>query len=58
MSDDGRQQAQVRVLRIVAELTQAPATVKELATRHRIGVKTIRRDLEAIAEAGLPLVGV
>lgn len=47
----------VRLLALVADLSRRDGCdLYELAARHRVGVRTIRRDLDALAEAGVPLV--
>jgi len=47
----------VRLLAIVADLSRRDGCdLYDLAARHRVTVRTIRRDLDALAEAGVPLV--
>lgn len=47
----------VRLLALVADLSRRDGcTLYDLAARHRVAVRTIRRDLDALAEAGVPLV--
>lgn len=47
----------VRLLAIVADLSRRDGCdLYDLAARHRVTVRTIRRDLDALAEAGIPLI--
>lgn len=47
----------VRLLALVADLSRRDGCdLYDLAARHRVAVRTIRRDLDALAEAGMPLV--
>lgn len=47
----------VRLLALVADLSRRDGCdLYDLAARHRVAVRTIRRDLDALAEAGIPLV--
>jgi predicted DNA-binding transcriptional regulator YafY len=47
----------VRLLALVADLSRRDGCdLYELAARHRVTVRTIRRDLDALAEAGVPLL--
>jgi predicted DNA-binding transcriptional regulator YafY len=47
----------VRLLAMVADLSRRDGCdLYDLAARHRVTVRTIRRDLDALAEAGIPLV--
>lgn len=48
----------VRMLALVADLSRRDGCdLYELAARHRVAVRTIRRDIDALAEAGVPLIG-
>lgn len=52
----GRNEQIVRVLRMLRDLDRTGgATLYELAERYGTTVRTIRRDLEALEEAGIPL---
>lgn len=54
--ESGRNEQIVRVLRLLRDLDRAGgATLYELAERYGTTVRTIRRDLEALEEAGIPL---
>lgn len=54
--DSGRNEQIVRVLRLLRDLDRVGgATLYELAERYGTTVRTIRRDLEALEEAGIPL---
>jgi len=47
----------VRLLAMVADLSRRNGCdLYDLAARHRVAVRTVRRDLDALAEAGVPLV--
>lgn len=47
----------VRLLALVADLSRRDGCdLYDLAARHRVAVRTIRRDLDALAEAGVPLI--
>jgi predicted DNA-binding transcriptional regulator YafY len=47
----------VRLLAILRELDRRDGCdIEELATRHQVATRTIRRDLDALEEAGVPLV--
>jgi predicted DNA-binding transcriptional regulator YafY len=47
----------VRLLAMVADLSRRDGCdLYDLAARHRVAVRTIRRDLDALAEAGVPLI--
>jgi predicted DNA-binding transcriptional regulator YafY len=52
----GRNEQVVRVLRMLRDLDRVGgATLYELADRYGTAVRTIRRDLEALEEAGIPV---
>ena len=47
----------VRLLALVRDLSRRDGCdIYDLAARHEVAVRTIRRDLDALAEAGVPLV--
>lgn len=53
---DKRNNQLVRILMILRDLDrQGGADLYELSARHGAGVRTIRRDLQALQEAGLPI---
>jgi predicted DNA-binding transcriptional regulator YafY len=52
----GRNEQLVRLLQVLSELaTPGGCDLYELAERHGTTTRTIRRDLDAIAGAGIPL---
>ncbi len=52
----GRNEQLVRVLQLISDLARkGGCDLYELAERHGTTTRTIRRDLEAIAGAGIPL---
>jgi proteasome accessory factor B len=54
--DSGRNEQVVRVLRLLRDLDRVGgATLYELAERYGTTVRTVRRDLQALEEAGIPL---
>jgi len=47
----------VRLLALVGDLSRRDGCdLYDLASRHQVAVRTIRRDLDALAEAGVPLI--
>jgi predicted DNA-binding transcriptional regulator YafY len=55
-ADSGRNEQIVRVLRLLRDLDRVGgATLYELAERYGTTVRTVRRDLDALQEAGIPL---
>jgi predicted DNA-binding transcriptional regulator YafY len=57
-SDVARNEQVVRIFRTLQQLGRlGGSTIYELAEEFGIAVRTVRRDLEAIQEAGIPLVG-
>ncbi len=56
-SDDLRNEQVVRILRILRDLGRAGGSdLYELSERYGATVRTIRRDLDAIQEAGIPVI--
>lgn len=45
----------IRVLRMIEALRVRRLSLRELAREHQVTTRTVRRDLEAISAAGLPL---
>lgn len=45
----------VRTLRMIEALRVRRLTLEQLASEHGVTTRTVRRDLEAISAAGLPL---
>ena len=57
MASSSRNTQLVRILKVLREIDrQGGADLYELAERHDTAVRTIRRDLQALQEAGLPVV--
>ncbi len=52
----GRNASLVRALAILRTLERGTATAYDLAAEHRVTPRTIFRDLDALQQAGVPLV--